>query len=151
MAISQLTRSTPAVAGGLLLQMVKRQINVAPTGVEQNLGFKLPANAIVFNVFLNVRVAEVTGGTKTLDVGVPTDPNGFLAAVSVASTGVKKGTLASAGQTLGALLRIDESGAGGLVPEADVTSGAKQVTYTAGSVDWVEFRGDVYVIYARLA
>lgn len=70
--------------------------------------------------------------------------------MSVASTGIKPLTLISSGQTRGALLRADESGAGVLVPVpfslASVT--AKSVSRTLGSNDWVEFVGNLILLYA---
>lgn len=126
----------------------------APTGSEQDSGFALPAKSIVKNVWVDVTAAEATGATKTLDVGTDgsgsNDPNGFLAALDVSGTGVLKGTLLSSGQTLGALLSTDEGGTGELVPEPDVASGGESVTFTAGSADWVEFRGTIYVEYVDL-
>jgi len=130
-------------------------ITTAPTGAEQSTGWSLPDKAIVKKVWIDVTTAEATGGTKTLDVGTDgsgsNDPNGFLAAVSVAATGVKKGTLDSAGQTVGVLLLADEDGAGAVVPEEDVTSGGDTITYTAGSAGWVEFIGTIYIQYIELA
>jgi hypothetical protein len=140
---------------GAALVVKKLEINAAPTGAEQDTGWDLPAKAIVLDVWVDVRVAEATGLTKTLDVGLLSsesggDTDGFLASVSVASTGLKKGTLASTGQTRGALLYADESGTGGLVPEPHVVGTARSVVYDADSNDWVEFRGDIYILYLEL-
>lgn len=74
--------------------------------------------------------------TETIDVGfVTTDPNGILAAADVATATYVKGTLLSSGQTLGALLSADESGAGVLVPEGYICAAAQSLswTLTAGS------------------
>ena len=98
-----------------------------------------------------MRVAEVTGTTKTLDAGRTSDPDGYLDGVDVSSVGVKKGTLVSTGQTLGALLSVDEGGTGQLVPEEDVGGGGETVTFTAGSGDFVELRADLYVVYYNLS
>lgn len=132
-------------------------INLAAvgTGTETDTGANVPASAIVTDVFLVVDTAEATGGTKTLTVGTAVgesgDADGYLAAVDVSGTGVKKGTLASGGQTLGALLRADEDGAGALVPEADVASGGKSIVWTEGSNDWVEFVGRLFIEYIDTA
>ena len=130
-------------------------ITTTPTGSEESTGWSLPAKAIVKKVWVDVTTAEATGGTKTLDVGTDgsgsNDADGFIDGVSVATTGVKKGTLDSAGQTLGVLLSVDEGGAGELVPEEDITSGGETVTYTAGSADWAEFTGKIYIQYVELA
>lgn len=150
MALSQLTRSRARIADGLIPHVAKIGINAAPTGATQNTRLTLPSKAVVLDVFLDVRVAEVTGTTKTLDVGRTSDPDGYLASVSVATTGLKKGSLANGAQTRGALLFEDEDGAGGLVPSSDVGGGGETVVYDADDVDWVEFRGDIYVVYLNL-
>lgn len=94
-------------------------------------GFTVPLNAMVLpNAALNMVTVDAT---ETIDVGTEgtsNDPNGFLAALSVAAAGMIKGTLLGAGATLGALLSVDES-AGDLVPEGNVTAGA-----TADSISW---------------
>lgn len=112
----------------------------AGDATETNSGFDLPANAMVLP-HAAIRVQTVDA-SETIDVGLLSsetagDADGFLAAVSVATAGMAKGTLASAGQTLGALLRVDESGGGVLVPEGHVVTGsnATSITWTlsAGS------------------
>lgn len=139
----------------LPVKMKKISITTTPTGAEQDTGFDLPAKSIVLGAFVDVTTAEATGTTKTLDVGLLSSESGgvadgFLNGVSVATTGIKKGTLASTGQTLGSLLSADESGAGALVPEPHVIGTAVSVTYTAGSNDFAEFRGDIYVVYIEM-
>jgi len=93
----------------------------------------------IHDVMLNVKTAEATGGTKTVDIGISGgDEDGFLDGASVASAGEIKGTLASGGQTRGALIRVDESGSGGLVPEVYVCAAATTICYTLGSNDFAE-------------
>ncbi len=123
---------------------------------EIGTGFVLPDEAVVKNVFLRVNTAEATATTKTVIVGTDStdggDADGYLAGSSVAATGLVHGTLANAGQTLGALLRVDEGGTGELVPEADYTMGGKEITVTAGDAggfDEVDF--DIFVEYIELA
>ena len=141
-------------AVGAQMKIKKLSIDAAPDGTEQDTGWDLPDKAVVFDVFVDVTAAEATGTTKTLDVGTDgtgsNDPNGYLAGLDVSTTGVKKGTLASAGQTLGALLHVDESGSANEVPEPDVASGGESITYTASDTDWVEFRGDIYIRYMEI-
>lgn len=123
-------------------------------GTEVDTGWDLPANAIVKNVFVNVNTKEDTATTKTIDVGTTgsgsDDPNGFLVGVSVAAAGVVKGTLVNGGQTLGALLAVDEDGAGALVPEADISSGGESVTVTAAEA-FSEVDFDIVIEYVELA
>jgi len=123
---------------------------------EVGTGWSLPAKAVVKNVFIYVNTAESTATTKTINVGTDStdggDADGFLAGVSVASTGLVKGTLDSAGQTLGALLRADEDGSGALVPEIDVSSGGKEVTATAGDANgFSEVDFDIFIEYIEVA
>jgi hypothetical protein len=121
---------------------------------EVDTGWDLPATAIVKNVFINVNTKEETATTKTIDVGTngsgSDDPNGFLAGVSVATAGLVKGTLASGGQTLGALLYADEDGSGALVPEPDITSGGESVTVTAGEA-FTEADFDILIEYIEIS
>lgn len=100
---------------------------------ETTTGFTLPTNAIVHDVYLNVITVDATETVDVGTAGTSNDPNGFLAAASLATAGLVKGTLASGGQTRGALLYADESGAGVLVPEDDVTAGGDPVTYTCSA------------------
>ena len=98
---------------------------------ETDTGFDCPGSSLILP---NPAVlVETLDATETIDVGTATaetgDPNGFLALASVNAAGLIKGTLASTGQTIGALLSADESGAGVLVPEAHVSAG-KSIVYT---------------------
>lgn len=121
---------------------------------ETSTGFTLPAGAVVTDVYINVITAEATGTTKTLDVGTLSsasgDADGFLDGISVASQGVKKGTLLNTGQTRGLLMAVDESGAGVLVPENYVNSTAIAVTVTAGSNNFAELVADLIIIYKEI-
>jgi hypothetical protein len=137
------------------LEIYRFPIVLAASTAEQDSGYDLPDDGIVLDVFLNVKTPEATGATKTLDVGLKSgesggDTDGFLDGVSVAAAGMKKGTLASAGQTKGALLRVDESGSGDLVPEAHILNGtAKSVVYAFGSNDFAELDAEIVVLVAR--
>lgn len=103
--------------------------------VETDTGFDLPTDGFVPGIGPGVDV-DVLDATETIDVGILSgeaggDANGFLAAVPVSALGFTKPTLASGGQTLGALLTADESGAGVLVPEGFRCDGtAKSISYT---------------------
>ena len=93
--------------------------------------FDEPAKSIFLPTpFFDVLTIDAT---QLIDVGTDSgdsgDADGFIIAASTAVAGVIKPTLVSGGQTLGALLSADESGAGVLVPEAHV-SGGKSITYT---------------------
>jgi hypothetical protein len=137
------------VIGGVKVARIR--VNDLGTG-EKDTGFNLPSNGIVLGCFLDVDTAETTGTTKTIDVGMLSsesggDADGFLDGVSTATAGAVKGTLASAGQTLGVLLSVDESGAGVLVPEGYLLDGVpNSVTYTLGSAH-TELVAYIVIVY----
>jgi hypothetical protein len=160
-------------ARGALVKCATASISSAPTGSEQDAGIDLPAKAVVLDVFLDVTAAEVTGGTKTMSVGLLSsesggDADGFLVGVSCASVGLKRGvaTITAGGSetyfsstTRGALLGsfvagADSAGDVGTVyerPHLSDSVTAKSVSYTAGDSDWVEFRGTIVVLYVEVA
>jgi hypothetical protein len=122
------------------------------TGAEVDTGVKLPLHALVLpQAVVNVRTAEATGGTKTLKVGTLSSQAGgaadaFLNAISVSSTGVKVGVLANGAETLGTKLKETTSAGPAPVPYAqDANAAALNISATAGSADWVEFRGEAYL------
>ena len=132
-------------------QVKKIDITANFDNTEQTGIWTIPNPSIIWDVFLKVTTADAG---ETLDVGTDgagsNDPDGFLDGVSVNATGIVKGTLASGGQTLGALLRVDESGAGVLVPEKAIISGVAALTYT-GSAVTNTMRGSIYVVYTDLS
>lgn len=129
-------------------------ITAAANTDENATGWSLPAKAIVHNVWVDVTTKEDTATTKTISVGTDStdsgDADGYLAAVSTAAAGVVKGTLLNTGQTLGALLSVDEDGAGALVREDDVSMGGKEITWTAGEAQ-TEFAGTIVIDYTEIA
>lgn len=139
---------------GAISKVQKIRITAPADGNETSTSVTLPAKAVVKNVFLNVVTAEATGTTKTINVGTDStdsgDADGYLAGVSVASIGLVKGTLLNSGQTLGALLTTDEGGTGELVPEIDIASGGKEITFTAGSANFDELVADIYIEYIEV-
>lgn len=141
---------------GAIVRWMRYIVTSTPTGSEQDTGLDFPEKAIILPYpLVDVETAEATGGTKTLDVGLLSsesggDADGLLNGVDVSATGIKKGTLLNTGQTLGALLSVDEDGAGALVPEPHVVGDAVSLTFTAGDNDWAEFRGRIYVPYIEI-
>lgn len=133
-----------------------RSISIAAgDGTSENqTSFTLPGTAIVKAVYLRVKTAEATGTTKTINVGTLStdsgDADGFIAGADVSATGLVKGTLANAGQTLGALLYTDEGGTGQLVPEVDVASGGKVITWTPASANFAELEADIIIDYQEI-
>lgn len=121
------------------------------TTVSKSIGFELPAGSVLTEVYVNVIKAETVGGTKTIDVGIlGGDVDGILDGVSVATTGVKKGTLLSSGQTLGALMRADETGSSGFVPEPYVNATASQVCVSVGSDNFANLEADLIFVYKEI-
>jgi len=161
---------------GALMKVKKLSISSAPTGAEQDTTFDLPVKSVVYDVFVDVTTAEATGATKTLDVGLLSsegggDADGFIDGVDVSSLGLKKGNFvttsggnnayvgAASTHTIGALLTslliagedVANGGDGVATKGVHANNGtAVSVTYTAGSGDWVEFRGDIYVVYMEI-
>lgn len=123
------------------MQAMKIPFDVADQAgdaTETPSGFVVPSGAVLLpSPAINVVTADVG---ETIDVGTEgtsNDPNGILAVADVGTAGFVKGTLLSTGQTIGALLSADESGAGVLVPEGNVSAQADNDsiswTLTAGS------------------
>lgn len=156
---------------GALLKVKQIAISAAPTGSEQDTGWDLPAKSVVYDVFVDVTAAEVTGTTKTLNVGLLSsesggDTDGFLDSVSVAATGIKRGvptiTTGSnevffASSTRGALLASLTAGSdaagdvGTYYEKPHITATAVSVVYDADDSDWSEFRGTINIVYVELA
>jgi len=160
------------VLGEAVLKIEKIPIASVPTGSEQDTSINLPTKCIVYDVWVDVTTAEATGTTKTLDVGLLStetdgDADGFLDGVSVSALGVIDGkptfTVGSsdsfyASTTLGAYLRdfvagTDANGRNGVHSRKPLNKDgitASSVSYTAGSTDFAEFLGDIYILYSEV-
>ena len=100
---------------------------------ETQTGFTLPTNAIVKNVFLNVITVDAT---ETVDVGTQgtsNDPNGYLAAASLATAGLVRGSLADGAVTLGALLFEITEATTAAARNDDITAGGDPISYTCSA------------------
>lgn len=120
----------------------------------------LPAQAVVYDAFLNVLVAS-TGGTKTMGVGLATTSAGgnrigFLTAAPVGSTGIVLGIVAagtSGSGTYGAFLTAFTTGNAPVqkyfATDSVVT---KTLSVTPNSTDWIGgvFSADLYICYTDL-
>lgn len=139
---------------GAMNKVAKVGITAPDDGTETSTGFSLPAKAIVKDVFLDVTTAESTGTTKTITVGTDStdsgDADGFLTGVSVATTGLKKGTVVNGAVTLGALLLTDLNGTSD-VKEQDISSGGKEITFTAASANFAELEANIFIVYTEVA
>lgn len=102
---------------------------------ETQTEFTLPTNAIVHDVFLNVITVDATETVDVGTMGTSNDPNGLLAAVSLATAGLVKGSLADGAITYGVLL-YEETGTGVDVANArtvDITAGGDPISYTCSA------------------
>jgi len=100
---------------------------------ETQTGFTLPASAIVHDVFLNVITVDAT---ETVDVGTQgtsNDPNGYLAAASLATAGLVFGSLADGAVTRGALLYETTEAVTAAARKPDTTAGGDPISYTCSA------------------
>jgi len=101
--------------------------------VETQTGFTLPANAVVKDVYLNVITVDAT---ETVDVGTQgtsNDPNGYLAAASLATAGLVFGSLLDGSVTRGALLFEITEATTAAARKPDITAGGDPVSYTCSA------------------
>jgi len=143
----------------------------AAATTAQDTGFDLPTKGIVLGVYVDVKTAEATGGTKTLDVGLAAgeaggDLDGFLDGVSVASIAVVQGLVTRttgsnevyfASSTRGLLMASLTAGTdnaedvGTYYEFPHVLNGtAKSLVYAFGSNDFAELVADIWVHYLDL-
>lgn len=121
----------------------RNQVAVIPFAIgdttattETDTGFDMPLYAAVLPTPM-VRVLTLDA-TETIDVGLKSsetagDADGFIAAASVATAGLVKGSIANGANTLGALFETqDSANAGDLTHEQHVVTGsnATSITYT---------------------
>lgn len=139
---------------GAVDKIAKIEITAPSDNLETSTGFILPDKAIVKDIFLDVITAEVTGTTKTLNIGTDStdsgDADGYLAGISVSTTGLKKGTVANGAVTFGALLLTSLDGTSS-VKEPDISSGGKEITFTAASSNFAELVANIFVVYTEVA
>jgi len=145
--------------------------NVA-CGAVTNTGFDLPNGALVKDVFLHATDASTAGG---IDVGVSTDPNGFLIAAVISATGYKNHdapvvtnatasqNFVSATQVRGLLIASWQTGLvtatakgdkGYFAPKkhkvVDATTGAQLVYTLTATNSGGSGKGYLYVVYDRV-
>lgn len=159
---------------GALMKVKKLSITSAPTGSEQDTTWDLPDKSIVYDVILDVTTAEVTGTTKTLNIGLKAgesggDADGFAAAINCASTGLvrpgvalvsgatetyvgsfTRGALLTSGAPIAGTNNVGDEGSYYEKPHLATSVTAKSVCFTASAANWGEFRGDIYIVYAEI-
>lgn len=114
--------------------------------------FKLPATSLITaypRVF--VRVAETTGATKTIKVGLGATAAAIINGLSVATAGLVQPTLTNAAVTLGTSLFV-YGGATSTAPvfEPLIVSTTSAITWTPGSADYANLDADIIIEYAVL-
>jgi len=100
---------------------------------ETQTGFTLPATAIVEQVYINVIAVDAT---ETVDVGTQgtsNDPDGYLAAASLATLGIVRGSLADGAVTMGALLFEITEATTAAARNFDVTASGDPISYTCSA------------------
>ena len=100
---------------------------------ETQTGFTLPDSAIVKDVYLNVITVDATETADVGTQGTSNDPNGYLAAVSLATAGIVRGSLADGAVTLGALLFEITEATTAAARNYDVTAGGDPISYTCSA------------------
>lgn len=130
------------------------------SAAEQDTGYDLPAKAVVFNVWLDVTNSEASTievGTATADSG---DPDGWLDAASIASTGLVKGAPTLHGTNgvvdgvQGDLLWAITAGTnaddrGMAIYSPDIASGAKSIVWRAAA-DLSSFAANILIDYLEV-
>lgn len=100
---------------------------------ETDTGFTLPSSAIVKDVFLNVITVDATETVDVGTAGTSNDPNGYLAAASLATAGIVYGSLADGAVTRGALLFEITEATTAAARRPDITAGGDPVSYTCSA------------------
>ena len=155
------------------------RINASDGTGENDTGWDLPSTAIVEDVLVNVKTAEATGTTKTIDVGLLSseaggDADGFLDGVDVSSTGLKGASLSvteaagvnetyisAVASTYGVLLAdlnyelgTDTAGDTGYINlnrKPHLNSNGNSISWTPGSNDFADLVADIIIFYKEVA
>ena len=100
---------------------------------ETQTNFTLPDSAIVKDVYLNVITVDATETVEVGTMGTSNDPDGYLDAVSLATAGIVRGSLADGAVTLGALLFEITEAVTAAARNFDVTAGGDPISYTCSA------------------
>jgi hypothetical protein len=151
MTASAADLNATAAVNGAVTKFATAPLPIAADTNSHDTTIIIPQYAVIKNVYLKVAVAEATGTTKTLIIGISGgDEDGFLAGVSVGTIGTIKGTLANGAVTLGALQTVDTDGVNAVVKEDYVCSAATTIAYTLVAADYEEMVANVVVEYMVL-
>ncbi len=137
---------------GLVHRDAVFKINFADGTTTVTTGITLPVGAVVLYPFVNVRTAETTGTTKTIEVGITGTAGGFITGLSVATAGLIKPTQSvAAAVTLGSLLLAEVLAGVATTPavpaayafEPYIVTTAVAVTWTPASTNFASLDADV--------
>lgn len=122
------------------------KINYADGTALVTTGITLPIGTIIDDYpIVNVRTAEATGTTKTIEVGLGATAAGLINGLSVAATGIFKPTQLFGSVTLGSLLLVDTASGVNPTFEPYVVTAASSVTWTPASANFANLDADVYL------
>lgn len=127
--------------GGLSIRSVVIPVSTATNGVQIDSGKDLPVGAVVRDVFVKVKTAEVTASVPTISVGLLSSEtggatNGFLSSVVTSTTGVLSGIQGAAATSgaFGSLLMETSTVSAAVRRNHIVLPGkAQSITYTLNS------------------
>lgn len=109
-------------------------------------GITLPVGSIIAGFpLVNVRVAEATGTTKTINVGLGVTAAGIISGLSVATAGLVQPTQLFGAVTLGSLLLVDTASAANPTFQPYVVTTAAAITWTPASGDFATLDADVII------
>jgi hypothetical protein len=100
---------------------------------ETQTNFTPPDNAIVHDVYLNVITVDATETVDVGTMGTSNDPNGYLAAASLATAGLVYGSLADGAVTRGVLLYEITEATTAAARMPDITAGGDPISYTCSA------------------
>ncbi len=135
-----------------------------PDGSQEDTTLIVPEGSIIEKVWIKVSTKEDTGGTKTMDIGIKSgDDDGFCAGLDCSAAGVVLPEVAldgggafwdttTYGVFLANFIQGTDSDDRGLFNLKDyLTVADTTITIKAGSNDWAEFLGLLYVQYVKFA
>ncbi len=126
-----------------------QNINFAQGTGLNTMVFEFPPFSIIDPTpYIYVRVAETTGTTKTINVGITGTAAGILSGISVAATGLILPTGGST-TTLGSLLNIAvaTTPAVNIPTQYSIGATAVALTWTPGSANFATLDADIIIPY----
>ena len=123
-------RKSATTSSDPIAQQFTIPVTIVASTAEQDTGIEMPTGAAEVSVGVNVLTAEVTGTTKTVDVGITSNADALIDASDVSATGY-----------------LTRTGGAGELPFPVNVSGTN-ITYALGSTDFVELKAEIVVTVA---